>query len=50
MIFYIFVIKIVHINICPILDNYGAMAALNLEYTVSIIENNWDKIINQLNT
>jgi hypothetical protein len=27
MISYIFVIKIVHINICPILDCYGVMAA-----------------------
>ena len=35
----VFVIKKVHINICPILDGYGVMTAWNLEWKVTIIDN-----------
>jgi hypothetical protein len=32
---YVFVIKKVHINICPILDGYGVMIAFSFPYTPS---------------
>ena len=47
---YVFVIKKVHINMCPILDGYGVMTAWNLEEKVTIIDNKRNKIINQHNT
>ena len=47
---YAFVIKKVHINMCPILDGYGIMTAWNLEEKVTIIDNKRNKIINQHNT
>ena len=46
----VFVIKKVHINMCPILDGYGVMTAWNLEEKVTIIDNKWNKIVNQHNT
>ena len=39
-----------HINVCPSLDGYGVMTALNLEEKVMIIDNKRNKIINQHNT
>ena len=50
VIYQVFVTKIVHINMCPILDGYGDINAWNLEKTVTIIENKRNKIINQHNT
>ena len=44
----VFVIKKVHINMCPILDGYGVMTAL--EEKIMIIDNKRNKIINQHNT
>jgi len=35
---------------CPILDGYGVMTTRNLEWKVMIIDNKWNKIINQHNT
>jgi len=37
------VVKKVHINMCPILDSYGVMAAWDLEQWVRIIENKGGK-------
>jgi hypothetical protein len=34
-------------NVCQILEFYGRMAAWNLDYRVKIIENKWDKVINE---
>ena len=42
--------KKIHINMCPILDDYGFMTAWNLEEKVRIIDNERNKIINQRNT
>jgi len=35
---------------CPIFDSYGVKTAWNLEEKVTIIDNKWNKIINQHNT
>jgi hypothetical protein len=42
--------KKVHINMCPILDGYGVMTALNLEQRVTITDNKQNKLINQHDT
>jgi len=36
-----------HINMSPILYDYGDMTAWNLGQKVTIIDNKWNKIINQ---
>jgi len=48
MISYVFVSsKFIRINMCPILEVYGVLAAWNLEERVRIIENKWEKILNK---
>ena len=50
MIVWVILSKKVHMNMGPILNGYGVMAAWILEEKVMIIDNKRNKIINQHNT
>ena len=49
MIVWVILSKKVHMNMGPIFNGYGVMTAWNLEYKVTIIDNERKKIINQHN-